>query len=152
MDAQEQAIRVSLTAARVTLKALLGAARSVIDSKDQIKHGEQSLKRLNLQNRQMESVQLSGTDIQAFRQALKKYSVDFSVYKENGQYTVYFKSQDNDRVHQGITNALKDYDKLSHGKKPVKEVMDDAVKRAAEREAGRKGQEHEHSASKEAAR
>lgn len=150
MEPQQQAIEVSIKAGRLTLKAVVGALRALIASRGKIKHGEQSIRRLNLQNRQLESMEVPGEDIKAFRRELNKYSVDFSVYKdkETGAYSVFFKGQDIDRVHYGIENALKDFDKLHHDKKPVKEVMEDAVKRAAEREAGRGGQQKEHSAEK----
>jgi hypothetical protein len=152
MDVQEQAIKVSLGVSRITLKAIMQAVRAMLNSQEQIKHGEQSLKRLNLQNKKMDHVDLTGQDIQAFRRELNKYSVDFSVYKEEGTYTVYFKGQDLDRVRQGLENSLKDFAKSTHNKKPVKEVMDDAVNRAATREAERKGKEQEHNTEKGAER
>ena len=65
----------------------------------QIVHGEQSLKKLNLQNSEIQAIPITDEDIKNLKKQLNRYSVDFSVLKEpDGTMQVYFKAQDVDRV------------------------------------------------------
>ena len=58
----------------------------------QVTHGKQSLRKLNLQNRELVSYDFMGADMQALRRELRRYNVDFAVMKgeEPGTYKVLF--------------------------------------------------------------
>lgn len=142
----EQAIQVEWSVAKVTAKALKELIEQLLANRNRITHGEQSLSRLNLQGKKLESVELDGQDLKSFRRELNKYSVDYSVMKnrETGNYIVFFKGQDVDRVYVGLQKCVQDFEK--NRKKPVREVMQEADQRAAQRNADRKPPEHEHKA------
>lgn len=107
-DLQEQAVQVEWKAAKITAAALKGLIEQIIANREKITHGEQSLKKLNLQGKKLESIELTGEDMQAFKRELNKYAVDFSIKKdtETQNYTVFFKGQDVDRVYTAQTISL----------------------------------------------
>lgn len=131
----EQAIQVIFRASTITLELLRMLAQNALDRRNQIEHGKQSLQKLNLQGKQLESVKLTGQDITAFKRQLNKHSVDFSVMKDNstGEYSVYFKGQDTDRVYAGLEKVLQTAITRSDSKKPIKEVMEQAIQKSAQR-------------------
>lgn len=137
-DLQGTALQLTYQGTIGSLKVLLGLAKIALDERqsNQIVHGRQSLKSLNNQGRQLESVNLSGEDIAAFRKELKQYNVDFAVMKnkDTGEHTVFFKAQDVDRVYKGLGKCVKgiSLDKETD-KKPMKDVMDKAIQKAEER-------------------
>lgn len=104
-DLQEQAVQVEWKAAKITAAALKGLIEQILANREKITHGEQSLKKLNLQGKKLESIELTGEDMQAFKRELNKYAVDFSIKKdtETQNYTVFFKGQDVDRVYTDNT-------------------------------------------------
>jgi hypothetical protein len=106
-DLQEQAVQVEWKAAKITAAALKGLIEQILANREKITHGEQSLKKLNLQGKKLESIELTGEDMQAFKRELNKYAVDFSIKKdtETQNYTVFFKGQDVDRVYKGLVNG-----------------------------------------------
>ena len=144
-DLQEQAVQVEWKAAKITAAALKGLIEKILANREKITHGEQSLKKLNLQGKKLESIELTGEDMQAFKRELNKYAVDFSIKKdtETQNYTVFFKGQDVDRVYKGLQKCVENFQKGS--KKPIKEVMKEAEEKAAQRNAERTPPEHEHS-------
>lgn len=144
IDLGEQAIQVEWKAAKVSVKALKELIKQLLENRNKIKHGEQKLTRLNLQGKKLESVELAKEDIKSFRRELNKYSVDFSVMRdqETGNYNVFFKGQDIDRVYSGLQRCVQNFDRIS--KKPIKEVMREAEQKANERNAERKTIEHEY--------
>ncbi len=142
----EQAIKVEWKAVEITAEALKALIRQLIENKDKIQHGQQSLSKLNLQGKKLEQIELTGEDMKNFRRELNRYSVDFSVMQDrtSGKHTVFFKGQDIDRVYAGLQKCVQDFNK---GKRPIKEVMRDAEEKAAQREASRqKAPEKEKSA------
>lgn len=143
-DLQEQAVQVEWKAAKITAAALKGLIEQILANREKITHGEQSLKKLNLQGKKLESIELTGEDMQAFKRELNKYAVDFSIKKdtETQNYTVFFKGQDVDRVYKGLQKCVENFQKGS--KKPIKEVMKEAEEKAAQRNAERTPPEHEH--------
>ena len=143
-DLQEQAVQVEWKAAKITAAALKGLIEQILANRKKITHGEQSLKKLNLQGKKLESIELTGEDMQAFKRELNKYAVDFSIKKdtETQNYTVFFKGQDVDRVYKGLQKCVENFQKGS--KKPIKEVMKEAEEKAAQRNAERTPPEHEH--------
>lgn len=135
---QEQALSVNWKISEITVKALMGLIKTLVENNHKIVHGQQSLKKLNRQDKALENVELFGKDIAVFRKELKRYEVDFSVKKnkETGEYTVFFKSQDINRVHKGLENVVKNFDK-EEKKKPMKETMEQAEQKAQEKAAER---------------
>ena len=131
----EQAVQIVFKGSVITAALLRSLAQHALDSRHQIEHGQQSLRKLNLQG-QLESVTLTGQDITAFRKQLNKYSVDFAVKKDrgSGEYSVFFKGRDTDRVYLGLENVLKTAIDRTN-KKPMKEVMEQAIQKSAERAA-----------------
>jgi len=142
----EQAIKVEWKAVEITAEALKALIRQLIENKDKIQHGQQSLSKLNLQGKKLEQIELTGEDMKNLRRELNRYSVDFSVMQDrtSGNHTVFFKGQDIDRVYAGLQKCVQDFNK---GKRPIKAVMRDAEEKAAQRAASRqKAPEKEKSA------
>lgn len=132
----EQAVKVEWKTVEITAKALKALIQQLIENKEKIQHGQQSLTKLNLQGKKLEQVELTGEDMKNFRREMNRYSVDFSIMKDrtSGNYTVFFKGQDVERVYAGLQKCVQNFDK---GKKPIKEVMRDAEERATQRAAER---------------
>jgi hypothetical protein len=143
-ELQEQALQVTWKTTEISAAALKTLIKTLLDNKGRIEHGEQSLKKLNIQNRQLESVKITGEDMKTFRRELKRYSVDFSIKRDLSaeNYTVFFKGQDVDRVYKGLQKCLND---LDIGKKPMKEVMQEAERKSSERAAERTANQKERS-------
>lgn len=55
-DLQEQAVQVEWKAAKITAAALKGLIEKILANREKITHGEQSLKKLNLQGKKLESI------------------------------------------------------------------------------------------------
>ena len=64
--------------------------------------------------------------------------------KESGLYSIYFKSQDIDRVHSGLQNCIKSYSK--NIKRPIKETIEVAKQKAEDRAEQSKASAKEKSA------
>lgn len=134
----EQAVQVMLRASAVTLSVLLQAAQAAVQRHKGVEHGEQKIQKLNMQGKQLESVALMDEDIKPFRKELNKYGVDFAVVKDKqtGEHSVFFKGQDTERVYMALEKVLNTaIDRADKGKKPAKEIMQEAVAKAAERNA-----------------
>ena len=147
LENQEQAVRVSVKTAEISFRVIKNLIETLLANRERTQHGEQKLSKLNLQNRQLESVEITDSDLKALRRELNKYSVDFSIFKEKNSenHTVYFKGQDVERVYQGLSNCIKDFDKEKM-RKPVKEKLKEAEQRSAKREAEHPKQKEERSA------
>lgn len=134
-ELQESTVQVMYKGANITLDILKSLIQTLVQNRDKITHGEQSVKKLNLQGKQLESVKLSGEDIKTFKRELKRHGVDFSVMKDRttGEYSVFFKAQDIDRVYNGLEKCIKGFvaEKVKE-RKPIKEAMENAKKKAAE--------------------
>lgn len=130
-ELDQQAIQVSIKATKISYDLLVALAKSIIQNKDKIEHGEQNLKKLNMQGRKLESIELPDQDIKSFKKQLNKHSVDFSIMKnkETKDYTIFFKGQDIERVNIGLQNCLIDISK-NQSKKPFKETAKEAVEKA----------------------
>lgn len=133
-ELDQQAIEVSMKGTKISFQVLKAIIQALNDRKNQLQHGEQRLEQLNRHGRKLESIDIPNTDIKELKQTLKRYSVDFSIMKEKGgsNYTVFFKGQDIDRVYKGLENYLKDLD-FKKSKKPMKEVMKEAVDKSKEK-------------------
>ena len=145
-DISEQAVMVLLRGTEVTAAGLKKHIKAMLENRQAVEHGEQSLKKLNLQNKQLDSVALSREDVRLFRRQLNRYRVDFAILKdkESGLRTVYFKSQDVDRVYDGLEKCIKGLELDKESKKPIKEVIASALERAAQRAQQQKQPDKEH--------
>lgn len=70
-------------------------------------HGKMTVKQLAVQNRGLQSVEVTDQNIGSFKKIAQKYGIDFAPYKAKGQdrYLVFFKAQDAD----AMTAAFKEY-------------------------------------------
>ena len=131
VDLDQQAVEVSIKATKLSYDLLVSISKSIVENKDKIEHGEQNLKKLNLQGRKLESVEIPDQDIKNFKKQLNKHSVDFSIMKnkDTKEYTIFFKGQDIERVNMGLKNCLIDVSNEKN-KKPFKETANEAIKKA----------------------
>ena len=135
-ELSEQAIQVITKSTAMTLSMLKSVVQTLLSNRFSLTHGEQTLKKLNMQNTQLDCVQLAGDDLKGFRKSLNQYAVDFSVKKDKttGLHTVFFKGRDIDRIYLGLDNCMKglsiDRSIGNNTKKQIKEVMQNAVQRA----------------------
>ncbi|HHY08904.1 MAG TPA: PcfB family protein [Corynebacteriales bacterium] len=84
-ELDQQAIEVSFKATKISYNLLVALSKSIVENKDKIEHGEQSLKKLNMQGRKLESIDLPDSDIKSFRKQLNKHSVDFSIMQNKAK-------------------------------------------------------------------
>lgn len=132
----DQAVQITVNAGHLTGTVVQIALQQFMyrrlcgGSRDGIVHGEQTLEQLNAQGRELKHVEIHEEDLQAVRDALKHYGVDFHVMKDekSGTYYLFFKAQDIDRVHMGIEQYVKDL-----GRSPMEEQIKDAAQEAQER-------------------
>ena len=141
-EIQEEAIQITVRAGTVTLSTLLRLMAALARQYKQVTHGKQSLRKLNLQNRELVSYDFMGADMQALRRELRRYNVDFAVMKgeEPGTYKVFFKAQDAQRIYTVVSNVVKNFD--WEKEEPLSEKVKEAERQAEAqaREAG--GREH----------
>lgn len=141
----EQAVQIKVTGGRLTSLVIREAMHYFLyqhrtgnqqrSAQSSTVHGEQSLKDLNAQNRPLNHVEVNSQDVENIRRELNRYGVDFSVLQEkDGTFQLYFKAQDIDRVHQGMENCVKNFDRTA-GRKPMEEQLGSAVREARERNA-----------------
>lgn len=155
--ASEIVIAVTTKAPQLTADVIADAIRVALWAIP--RHGEQSLKQLTRQGKELSSTQLSSNaDAQALVRYLDKNGVDCAVEEiqvavkdengnpvkdENGDtktvpaYKIYFKSIDLEQANSGMTKVLGDYEKDKE-KTPVKETVKNAVEKSEE-----KAQEHD---------
>lgn len=105
-----------LQKALVKLLAQMKAERQHKPVKE--KHGKMTVKQLAAQNRGMQSIPLSDSNIGSFSRVARKYGIDFAPFKVKGEdrYLIFFKGADQD----AMTAAFQEYaDKLiKREKKP----------------------------------
>ena len=148
-EIQEEAIQITVRAGTVTLSTLLRLMAALARQYKQVTHGKQSLRKLNLQNRELVSYDFMGADMQALRRELRRYNVDFAVMKgeEPCTYKVFFKAQDAQRIYTVVSNVVKNFD--WEKEEPLSEKVKEAERQAEAqaREAG--AREHKRERSKE---
>ena len=131
---EQAAMLMVKVGSEITLTILKSIVQKLIENNNEHKHGEQSMKALNMQGKKLDHVELPGQDIKSFRRALKKYAVDFSVMRDrvSGTYSVFFKGQDTDRIYAGLKSVLKEAVTQKEEKRHIKDFIDRASKRAEE--------------------
>jgi hypothetical protein len=126
-DLQDQAVGVVWKTTEVTAATLKDMIQILLDNRHKIRHGEQSIKNLNLHGK-LESMELADKDIKIFRHELRRHGVDFSIVKTHSDnLSVYFKAADVDRVYAGLRKCMQNAVKPS-----VRTVMQAAEHRANE--------------------
>lgn len=134
MDLGEHAVQIIFKASTLSLGVIMQAAQAAVRNHNGLQYGEQKLKTLNKQGKQLENVAMTGEDVKEFRKQLNHLGVDFSVMKDRntGEYSVFFKGQDTDRVYTALEKVLNtSLDRTQ--KKSAKEIMQEAIRKAAER-------------------
>jgi hypothetical protein len=100
---------VSWTAAKFSFKGAKDAAVWFINRRNRVKHGKQSLRRLNLQNRGLANIDISKKNLKGFKRIARKYGVDFALRKDSTldppKWCLFFKAQDADL----LTAALSEF-------------------------------------------
>lgn len=137
MIVEDQVLHIEVDAARLTatgLTKLIGAiARGLSSHFASTKTGEQSIARLNRQQRPLENSEINAEELSNIKRQLKSYAVDFAVTKDkaSGSYHLWFKAQDLERVQFALQNAIinKAPPAQEHGK--VQDICDRAKEAAA---------------------
>ena len=135
MAIDQEVVQATTKLTEITLAALIHLIQRLVENKYQIAHGKQSMEQLNRQNKQLESVKITQPDINAFRKELNRYYVDCAFKKDwkTGEYTIFFKAQDVDRVYAGLENCIKGLNIDRSNKRPINDVMREAEAKAKER-------------------
>lgn len=142
-ELQEQIVQVTFSTTKLSLRTMLSAIRKLLDQIKQHKerqnstaHGEQSLRKLNLQGKELESVPIDDRrDLQRFRRQLNRYAVDFSVKRDRktGEYSVFFKGQDSDRIYTALEKVVKTAVIDRDNRRPMRDVLRAAIEKADQR-------------------
>lgn len=105
---EEQAIRVEVSAARIAGRGIIDVLQLVMQRLEQRQYGEQSMRQLNKQGRQLVPVDVDNSTIRTVKQQMKQYAVDFAITKEKDtdKMFLWFKAQDVDRVEQALKNCI----------------------------------------------
>lgn len=145
---EEQAIRIEIDAAKFALKGILGAARAALHTLTHpgIKYGRQTIKELNRQGRELNSVETDSQKMREVKKELKAYGVDFAVEKDrtNDKMYIWFKGQDVERIQKALENLIAGEGKEKPGRNFIRDICDRARQQAATLNAGRKVQHKEH--------
>lgn len=110
----EQAIRIQCNLMKntglVTSKMIFAMMRAALRAPNSIQHGQQSLKKLDLQNRTLENMKFRSKALQEVKQQLKAYSVDFAILQDKNSpyFEVWFKGQDINRINTALENCVAD--------------------------------------------
>lgn len=142
---EEQAIRVEVSAARLASQGIMDILRLIVQSLQTQHYGEQSLRQLNHQGRQLSQVDLDNKAVHKVKRQLKEYAVDFAVTKGSGdKLQLWFKGQDAERVQAALENCIADMGKEKSLSIPtLQEVCDRAKVKLEELNAKRLTQEPE---------
>ncbi len=95
----EQELRKALLKLLSHMKAAKQAKR--------LPHGKMTVKQLAAQNKGMQSIEVSSSEVSSFNRIARKYGVDFAPFKVKGEnrYLIFFKAPDTD----AMTAAFKEY-------------------------------------------
>ena len=144
-DLQSSAVQVLYTGTEITFKALREIIKKLLENKNKPQYGQQSLKKLNIQGRQLESINLPNEDIQLFKRELKRYNVDFSVMKDkkaDKRYIIFFKGQDVDRVYKGLESCVRGLDQTQAGK-PINQRIQEAIQKYKDKDISKNVKERQ---------
>ena len=141
-ELDQQTLQISVKSGEITFKAIRNIIQTMLYNRKAIEHGEQGIRKLNLQGKKLESVPITDADLKTLRRELNRYAVDFSIKKDRktGEHSVFFKGQDVERVHMALQKCVQSAavgrDDTKHFQS-MKEIMKNATERAAQRAAER---------------
>lgn len=131
----EQAVALEIKVCRLTAQVLYKAMRQIlreptIPSSAKIVHGQQSVKKLERQNSQLEMVEVPDQDCRKLRQQLRRYGVDFAVLRDKSapeKLTICFKSRDTSLIKTALEKCLADAVKPDRtARQPIRELLQKA--------------------------
>ena len=99
-DLQNKTVLVSIRTVQFSWRAAKAIARLIKNRGQGVKHGKQSLRQLNLQNRGLTNIDISKENLKGFERIAKKYGIDFALKKDSTldppKWYLFFKAQDAD--------------------------------------------------------
>lgn len=129
----EQAVALEVKAFRLTARVLYKAMQQVLQKLSNpadIVHGQQSVKKLERQNSQLEMVEIPDQDCRKLRQQLRRYGVDFAVLRDKStpeKLTICFKSRDTNLIKTALEKCLADAVKPDRTtRQPIRELLQKA--------------------------
>ncbi len=80
----------------------------LMKDKDNLKHGKQSISKLNKHNATLDNIDVEKTQLKSFKKELKKFGVDFAVMKDKNtkDYKVFFKGKDIEQIQFALKNQI----------------------------------------------
>ena len=137
----EQSIHVELGVARFAGRSLIELMRMITHYLNEPKHGEQSMRQLNLQGQKLEQVDLDDDTVRDVKKQLKAHGVDFSIMRDSEKKLhLWFKAADIERIEHAMQATIANFDmpanKLEISKQNeetlMKEIMDMTREKDAE--------------------
>lgn len=129
---EDQLIHVETTTARLSAEALAKllsvSAHALAEHHYSTKTGAQSLSQLNRQGRPLNSIEVDSEALKDIKQQMKAYSVDFAVTKDKdtGNYSLWFKGQDIERIQMALEHCIIDRGKDSKVHSKLQAICDHA--------------------------
>lgn len=129
----EQSIHVELGVARFAGRSLIELMRMITHYLNEPKHGEQSMRQLNLHGKKLEQVDLDDDTVRDVKKQLKAHGVDFSIMRDSEKKLhLWFKAVDVERIEHAMQETIANFDmpenKLEASRqneeKLMKEIMD----------------------------
>ena len=120
-ELQTAMISVSVTSIENIIEILSKICNDKNFSKNNLKHGTQSIKNLNKHNSQLETIEMPSDSLKAMKKELKKKGVDSALVqnKDDGTLKIYFKGKDIEQ----IKSVLEDYSKGNLEQKTILEKV-----------------------------
>lgn len=132
----KRAMAITYKGTQMTAEILTTIIASLIRLKSMPAHGKQSLRKLNLQERQLDSIPVTKADLRSFQRELKSFGIDFAVRKsasEPDTFKVYFKAMDVSQLQNALENyTAKSFKKDNKQKTSIKQKMEEAKKKSHE--------------------
>lgn len=130
-DLGMEALQVEFKASKVTLETMMKIFNQLAQGHYAPVHGEQSIRRLSLQNAELTTLDVDPIIVHDLRKRLKQYGIDFHIDKrldtqdESGKesrYVLWIKARDQKVIKQALERVVRD--------KTVQDISRDAETRA----------------------
>ena len=135
-DLGVEALQVEFRAGKVTLETLMNLFNRIVQGHYTPTHGEQSLRKMQLHNAELTTLDVDPIITHDLRRRLKQYGVDFHIDKRldtaasaDGQrhYVLWIKARDQKVIKQALERVVRE--------KTVGDLTKDATARAKDRSA-----------------